>query len=643
MDYAVILTGVLVLLIIFITGLLLVLRPRRRTLAILAKNNCAARDMVARLDTEVPKYTGCNYTDGIFHKINTEAKLFNKMAFVMPCVRNVPSLYITYLGRLHKNPNLRPRHIEQSAIGRFVYLHACMALYAKASDNAIKKQLVKNAIYYFITARVEKEKAQIRGRINKIVFPQLTPTAQPLFNIMRSNNFAKIMSRNSDNDFTIKTGVMAQCMTRQFKQNYTSYRSAIHGTQKFWVRNFVLEVGNVQCYDISLKVKNSDKTGVVNNSKYMFELPLDVAKSFVVVSQTSDSLYVVCRKTKSCRAIYICAPNVGIATNMARRETGLKLQLALNTNAQVFIINEKTKQDAIATISQIKGRQHSARVDRTLVIENKKIQQLIGDMYNGRYISGDGMKKQLGAVRSVVPSVLLPTKVYDIENLDDFSKFRRTLEIHKITSSVGVLHNVVIMYSSQDAYVCSAVSEFTKQEKLSGLTGVGVFIFFVDKMRAKKEVVAYLSKILEESGNNRRILDINAPISNNALVVVSRQSKGNVVSVFANNNSVYNQQATVSVPINVGITGGGFLCTPVMVTKLSGKVKIVNPKTGHGHYLKIPKDAVVYVPSGDVVEKGERMTDKIIISVNMAIKAKDEKVFDITKVSARAVSEKIVA
>lgn len=530
-------------------------------------------------------------------KTTHEVKFFNKLRIVTPNIRGLPKSYIDYLARLHINPKYYPENPD--AYERLYYATACTNLFNQKKQY----QLLKNLMKIFVVQKIIKKKTHI----TKLVSGDFYPTQQPLFKVLRGQTFSKIIQRGQEPQFEIKTP-----LKEIFSNSYVSYIA-----DDVVVKNFVDSDLPAECYEIK------------TYKQIKFTLKTAHDKFKLNISQTADALFF--GRTNAVTAIFVMAKSKQFGTNLATKHNEFHANITICGKAKVFVVRGKTKSDVQKTIQQIRERRGELNylIDENI---NSQLEHLLERMYFSRYITGEKLRRGFLDTQKLIPTLHLPTLVHVIESQDDLFGIIDSFDDYSALAEMGLQYNLVVMYSSQNAIVREMVEHFVSRPAVQDLVTQGVFMFWVDKMRAKQEAVYYLSK-MNESGNLPSVgAIINRPSCTDSRIIISRVTHGNIQSIFLNNPINRSVACQVTVPLHIGrAVEHSLFVLPSVVTRTGQRLKITSQKTGHTQTLRVPTGARVYTVAGKPLDDGEHQTDTLLLVMEARIKCYGEKIFEIKK------------
>ena len=225
----------------------------------------------------------------IWHKINIEIKIFNKMNIIIPSRKGVPHSVIEWLGFL----NTDPRKITKSrdSFERLMYLYAAASLYSSSKDQLVRRQLLKNCIYVFGL----RDRRVIRGF--KLCLRKFYAVRQPAFKFLQGAAFTRIIPRAKN---------------IRFANSYAI--TNFNGTE---IKSYVDKVLPVECSEINGKQKFTFHTEKQRDSVGIADIirsrggRLDYLQTEQEIMHTRDleylyakayySRFVIGEKLKECR------------------------------------------------------------------------------------------------------------------------------------------------------------------------------------------------------------------------------------------------------------------------------------------------------------------------------------------------------
>ena len=553
----------------------------------------------------------------VFKKIIHEIGFARKLKLNVPSEKGVPKLYIEYLGKLYVNSKFIPKF--ESAIERLFYLYAVMNLYTRINSlpdtDLSRRQLIKNAMFVFVTGQLRKKGT----RFKKIIAKRFYPSRQNLYKVLSGKSVSKVIIRNSAPSFKVLANKDIINFSCVFQNSYSNY----HG-KEFTVRNYIDTQLPVECYEIK-----------TNCNEYKFVLETRKDKMKFSYSQTNDTFFYVCNATKKAHAIFVMCDKKEFGTSLAKRRTSnLEIHLGLSGYAKVFVITGESKQETISVIQQI--RDNGGRLDYLLnkdeITKCNCVSKLLEQSYYGRYFFGEDLRKKFLATCKIIPTLHLPTYTYIVESQEDFFDIVDSFPNFKRLADIGISFNIIILYSQQNDIVREIVSAFMNTDEVRILIENGVFVFFVDRITANSDIVYYLCKMNEGQNKLTHLNNLQHPISSNPRVLVSSQISGNTLSIFLNNKSNKEAETSVFIPINLGREIENSLFTmPCVVSRNGSKLKILSQKTGHSYTLKLPNSVLVYDNLSRIIEEHEHSCSIVILKLEAKIKAYGEKIIEIKK------------
>jgi hypothetical protein len=118
-----------------------------------------------------------------------------------------------------------------------------------------------------------------------------------------------------------------------------------------------------------------------------------------------------------------------------------------------------------------------------------------------KFVSGEKLKQRMAVAMRYVPTLNLPTIVFDIVDADELFGVIDNFENFKKITQAGVNFNVIVMYSSQNDIVREFIGAFTDKGRAIELIRSGVFLFFIDKVSTHNDAIYYFSK-MADAGNS---------------------------------------------------------------------------------------------------------------------------------------------
>jgi len=411
----------------------------------------AVFSFVPRKIVRLKKLRGNRFDAKVFGKINREIKIFNRMKLIMPRRHKVPVLYLEWMAKLRADPHILVR--SRDPFQKLMYLYAASNLYAACYDGFTRRQLYKNLLYVF-----GKEPVRVI-RVFRLSKRRLFAIRQPHFRYTRLGFVPRESCTRFSHSYIVKTDGGAEIKT------YTDNTLP------------------VRCFEIR------------GNHRFTYTFAPDKMKC--TVGHTSDTFFCTCNNTVT--AVFVHGARVSFENSLAQKEKELILYINVKDGAKIFILHAKTKQEAQTITAQL--RKQGARLDylqtSQQIAENQEIEKLYSRACFSRFITGEKLGNRYAAAVRHVPTLYLPTMVYDVTEptelftvIDNFSRF------HAIARTAGHI-NVVVLYSSQNDVVREYIAAFTNRNDAKNLVRAGVFVFFIDRVRVPNDVVYYFSQMLE--------------------------------------------------------------------------------------------------------------------------------------------------
>jgi|GEM_PF-2103241 len=395
----------------------------------------------------------------VFKKLNAEVKIFNKLKLRLPMTRRRCDVYLKWLGKLYINPLLRPK--VSDPIDRLMHAYALGELYTLCSDHFKRRQIYKAMLCALSPIGVVYRRGFGCARPPKIGKRQLFAIKQPTVRFMQT----KFVERSEDLVFA------------------KSYVTKKIGEAR--VKNSVAIVKGhpVECNDI------------VGSHRFSFDTKMDKMACFF--SHTADTFFVALGG-RAIAVLVDSANRVNFETNIVSAGATLLVSVHLKAGGRVCVIEGSTKAQVASLATNIRTSRSLNYLNTAAeVARNNTIENLYGRAYMSKFIRGEKLKSRMEATRRVVPSINLPTIVYDVTTPEEFFVVIDNFENFKRMSWAGVNTNVVVMYSSLNDTVREYIAGFAKKNDAKDLIKNGVFLFFIDKIRASNDVVYVLSKMLE--------------------------------------------------------------------------------------------------------------------------------------------------
>ena len=414
-----------------------------------------------------------------FSFLNREIKIFNRMRMVVPLTNRQPTDYIRWLGRLHVNP--RERCDDADPIGKLFYLYACGRLAQMSHDPQKRRQYYKNAVFTFGSARAKSKPCYLNLKLSKR--RTLFALRQPIFKYFGG----RFVTRGEHMRFSYSY-IMSKTENGAEIKNYTAN-----------------DFSGVEVFEIA--------------GEHLFTHDFMADKMQCNYSQTADTFTVTHRGQTI--AVYVqSVGRVTFMTTMADENPNLCVSVNVQNSAKIFLVKTDTKQSAqkiVHKIKQINGAV-SYLLPHDRIEYNREIEKLYARAVFAPFITGEKLKNRFTATQKIVPTLNLPTLVYDVTDETELFAVLDSFDNFKTIAACGGNLNVVIMYSGTNDTVRTVLGAFANRAQMRDLIRAGIFIFFIDRVRAPNDAVYYLSKMGEATPR--------AVMSNNSreLIVVSRKA-----------------------------------------------------------------------------------------------------------------------
>jgi hypothetical protein len=397
-----------------------------------------------------------------FEKVNAEIAIFNKMRLNLKTTRRQPDLYIKWLGRLHKNP--KTRFTENDAIEKFFYIYACAKLSCASHDPNKSRQYYKNIIFAFGQKNAIRYKfwAHVVRGLKLKKHKTLYAMAQPRMKYMET----KIVPRNENMRFS------------------HSYIIEKHGGAE--VKNYTAQ--GIEFYEI--------------NGEHRFEYDFNIDKMLCTFSHTADTFF--CVTTGGVVAVSVFnMPRVNFETSLAAEKQSMCVYINVPKSGlnvpKICIFRGENRAKSVQILQKIRAQ--NAEIPYLLSpaekSRNSSLNALVARANSSAYIQGEKLKNRLQSICGLLPTIHLPTLVFDITDADEFFAVLDHFENFKLLARAGMNFNVAIMYSSQNDIVREYIAAYTNRRAANELVAMGIFIFFIDKIRASTDAIYYVSKMLE--------------------------------------------------------------------------------------------------------------------------------------------------
>lgn len=619
-------------------SVLIFFRPRgHRWGVICLKNKSEPREQIIKLKTLKEKGL-------IWKKISYEIRVFNGLNIIMMARRGIPILYSDWLSKLLINPKARPTSNEP--FERLMYLYAAARLYQTSNDPLIKKQLYKNCLYVFGIASSgsgclikrknskSNEQLQTQDYINDgtrcllglrnaqthVPSPSRQKACkhsmsffshpQPLYKLLCGETFSKFTNRASNVRFTNSYAII------------TTPDGAI-------IKNYVDKTLPVQCYEV-----------LQGNHRFVWNCTSDKMKTNI--SHTSDTFWWtstspmeevqakknskhfadIQREYGDLGAILVLGSKVNFETSLAEKTAEMNVYINATAGTKIYIIYGSTKPQISETIAKIKKQ--GGRLDylmsphQTAFVDS--IQQLYHKAKTSHFVVGENLKSRYQATQKFIPTLSLPTLVYDITEPQEFFDIIDNFNHFKQITHTNQNLNVILLHSSQNELIQNHIKAFTDRNQAQDLIKSGVFLFFIDRVKTPNDVIYYLSKMAENKSSFVKRRDSN---SNILVEDITTATFPITHSAICYNKSQKPQSALITIPIE--------LTHFHAISRKNAQLTATNLRTGRTTIYKLPNGSQVSDASGNTVEKSESITNKIDITVNVKFAPHEEKTFTVTK------------
>jgi hypothetical protein len=513
----------------------------------------------------------------ISQRLLNEIKIFNRMRLVMPCRRGVPVLYSQFLGRLIIDPSFVVRNSD--GIARLLYICAAANYFNHSKDGLVRRQLMKNCLYAFGQRDIVKRVIRI-----------MRPTFRGI-SVYRHTRF-KYLGRQF---------VFAK--KRQDRLSYTIYDGKKHCADK---------VLPVQCFEFT-------------GERFSYRLAPDKFK--YNLTHTSDTFYAVTEG----KALGLYVPDkVSFGSSLC--ESGDELRVyATSKGDKFYIITAKTKQEVTSIVGLLKKRR--GKIDYLLTTDEAKevsqIESLFERAWASRFVKGDDLKKKFTSASKYVPTLFLPTLVYQIEQPDDFFEVVDNFKYFRRIASTGNNLNIVFLYSSMSGSASDAIRSYANHGEAQELINAGVFLFFIDRITADKKAVNYLSLVFEGrarvamSRSTRNNVEVNTHIGTSSPITHT---------IYVRNTQKQRQATTVNIPIDVGSELEGLpFGMPSVCRRVGASLRVTNLKSGRSSMYKLPMGSTVTDEFGRTISECEIMCETVLVRCNIRLAKFEEKIFKIIK------------
>jgi len=569
MQIAVLLSMILIL-VFWITR---ACRPRLMGFACLRAGG-VAKDKIVKIERKLG-----NGIDSISQNFLREIRIFNKMRLVMPCRHGAPVMYSQFLGRLVLDPRWVVR--SKDGIARLLYMCAAVNLYANLDDELVRRQLLKNCLYVF-------------GSRDNIKKTRKVTHSQRKFHTHRQPRFKYI------------GGQFILARNRIDKPSYTFYNSRKHFADKLMP---------VQCFEC--KGLGGKFTHFVSRDKFAYNL-----------THTSDTFYAVGEG----KAVGLYVPNkVAFGSSICEKTNDLNIY-ATTDSGRYYIIHGKSKQEITGIVGEIKRKR--GQLDYLLTTDEAReiaqVETLFAQGWASRFVRGDGLKDKYTTACKYVPTLYLPTLVYSIDQPDDFFAVVDNFPIFKKIAATGNSINVVFMYSSMRDDIHEIIKTFADKQEAKSLISSGVFLFFIDRVKAMDKAVNYLSLMSQVPKKSK----IRAKKNNKKVETTTHIGTSFPLThtTYVRNTVKSMQTAHIRIPLNVGHELHGIqVPMPSICRRVGGNLHVTNVKTGRSASYKLPIGATVIDEFGRVIEDIEIACECVFVTCAVKLAPFEEKVFKIIK------------
>jgi len=587
MQLAILLSALLVLL----THIAIKRRPRYCGFSCL-KASGNIRERIVRIEKSIARVNplsgkGC-LEGGVGKKLLREIRIFNRMRIVMPCRRGVPVLYSQYLGRLVLDP--RWIYKGEDGFARLLYICAAANAHAHAHDGLVQRQLMKNCLYVFGQKDIIKN-------THKLPFKVSGAWANAKKGCPKGGVFGQRRFKYLHNRFIFNS-------SRLDRPSYTIYEGKKHYIDKHLP---------VQCFETT----QDNFTYFISSDKFKYSL-----------SHTSDTFFAVSKE----EAVGIYAPDkVSFGSSICEKGDELNVYVS-NTPSpsapplllkgeflRIYVVTAKTKPEVTSIIGEVKRRR--GKLDYLLTAEEAKevaqIESLYEHAWASRFVKGDNLKDKYSVACKYVPTLFLPTLVYQIERPDDFFAVVDSFKYFRRIVATGNNFNIVFLYSSMNDEVREIIKAFADKEEARALINAGVFLFFIDRIKAKNKAVNFLSLMNELPSNvegcpKGGVFEVTTHISNSFPITHT---------VYVRNTLKKPQTSSVHIPLDVD-----------GVCKRQGaNMQVTSLKSGKTTNYKLPTGATVIDEFGREVCDSEIVCERVFVQCSVRLAGFEEKVLKIIK------------
>ena len=578
MQFAVLLSAILIL----VTHLVIKHRPRFRGFSCLRAGGKIS-ERIVRVERGIAKGNA---------KLLNEIKIFNRMGLVMPCRRGVPVLYSQFLGRLVLDPSFVVRNSD--GIARLLYVCAAMNLFGNSKEGIVRRQLMKNCVYVFGQKDVVKRKIPLRGGVAAKQTGWFSLATTPRFKYL-GNQF--IFAQN-----------------RKDRPSYTIYDGKKHSADK---------VLPVQCFETTAE----KFVHFVAPEKFKYNL-----------SHTADTFYAV----GDGKAVGVYVPDkVTFGSSICEHggsQKGDDLKVyATSEGDKYYVVTAKTKSEVTSIVGLLKKRR--GKLDFLLTADEAnevtQIESLFNRAWSSRFVKGDNLKDKFATASKYVPTLFLPTLVYAIEHTDDFFAVVDSFKLFHRIAKTGNNMNVVFLYSSMHDEAREVIKAFADKDEARELIAAGVFLFFVDRIKADSKAVNYLSLMADAKSPFK----IKGCPENRGGVFDSIETITHISNSFPITHTVYVRntlkqptRTKTNIPLDVGNELEGLpFGMPAICRRVGANLQVTSLKTGRSSTYKLPPGAVITDNFGRAIGDTEIACERVFIQCDIRLTGFEEKVLKIIK------------
>lgn len=538
-------------------------------------------------------------------KLAQEIKIFNRMYLVMPCRNGVPVLYSQFLGRLVLDSRWVFRGANDGndadagthdAAAKLLYICAAANLYSHSKDALVRRQLLKNCTFVFgQTNCLKRTKSVVLSKQRRY-----TAHAQARFKYI--------------------AGKFVFDKDRIDRPSYTVYDKGKHCADKFLpVQCYETDVGKYQHFaSTDDSVCGSRFSYFISGDKFKYNL-----------SHTSDTFYAVGEG----KAIGLYVPEkVMFGSSIAESGDALNIYAA-SEGEKYYIVNAKTKPEVTAIVGEIKRRR--GRLDYLLnsseAADAVRIENLFERAWAARCVRGEGLKEKYQAANKYVPTLFLPTLVYQIETPEDFFAVVDSFGLFRKIAATGNSFNLVFLYSSMNDEAREIIKVFTNKDEVRALIDMGVFVFFVDRIKANSKALNYLSLMSEplryraqrSEGSPSKDVTVTTHISNSFPVTHT---------AYVRNTEKKQKTVKVKIPLEVGGDLDGLpFGMPSVCRREGANLQVTSLKSGRSVTYKLPVGASITDEFGRAVGEAEVASERVFAGFTVKLAAFEEKVLKIVK------------